>query len=297
MSIDSIQVISNKPMQLGECPLWYSEENTLYWIDISKQTIHSLHEASLSHRYWPMPSEPGCIAKHCNGGLIVALRTGLIHLNTINNKITTLQLAPYNANKIRFNDGRCDAMGRLWIGTIYEPRDLKNGSLFCFDRGILKDTVHPVITSNGIAFSVDQHTIYHTDTFSHCIHAYDFNLYTGQTSNGRLFKQFDTNKSMPNYGGRPDGAAVDSENTYWCAMFEGGCILQISPHGKILQKIKLPVCCPTMLAFGGIDLQTLYITSSRIGRSPDELKQYPLSGYTLALRVKVKGQYEYSYKN
>lgn len=297
MSIDTVCIVFNKPMQLGECPLWDPEENILYWIDISAKTIHSLHETSQFHRYWLMPSEPGCITKHCNGGLIVALRTGLIHLNTLTNQITFLQNAPYDTNILRFNDGRCDIMGRLWVGTIYEPRNLQKGSLFCLERGKLRNVFHPVTTSNGIAFNVDQDKMYHADTFAHRIYIYDFNRTTGQTSNMRLFKQFTTNKSTLNYDGRPDGAAVDSENAYWCAMFEGGCILRLSSSGKILQKIKLPVRCPTMLCFGGIDLKTLYITSSRLGRSAIELEKYPLSGYTLALRVPIKGQYEFSYKN
>lgn len=292
-----VQVAFDTPMQLGECPLWHAQEAALYWIDIPGQAVHRLHETSKAHRCWPLPEEPGCIAIHTDGGLLVALRSGLVRLDTETGTITPLIDAPYDTSKLRFNDGRCDALGRLWAGTIYEPRDQELGSLFCFDRGQLRDVGHPVTTSNGVAFSTDQHLMYHANTPTHCIHVYDFDLASGTTSNKRLFKQFDSDKSAPNYGGRPDGAAVDSENAYWCAMFEGGRILRISATGQILQEISVPARCPTMIAFGGPDLRTLYITSGRKGRSAEELQQYPLSGCLLSIRVEVAGLPEFSYVN
>jgi len=98
------------------------------------------------------------------------------------------------------------------------------------------------------------------------------------------------------YGGRPDGGAVDSEGAYWCAMFEGGRILRFSPTGELLREIRLPVRCPTMIAFGGADLRTLYITTARSNRPDAELVQYPLSGCVLSLRVDVAGREEPAYK-
>lgn len=297
MSTFSIRTVFNIPMQLGECPLWSHEEGVLYWIDILGKAVHSLKESNQVHKCWLMPSEPGCIAKSKNNNLIVALRTGLFQLNTVTGKMTLLHNVPYDISTLRFNDGRCDAMGRLWIGTLYEPRNLQAGSIFCFTKGVLRDTINSVTTSNGIAFSIDQHRMYHSDTQKHCINIYDFNLATAQISNKRLFKKFSEDKSTITYGGRPDGATVDSENSYWCAMFEGSRILRISATGEILQEINLPIYCPTMIAFGGFDLRTLYITSSRFGRSVSELRQYPLSGYVLALHVDIPGQIEYLYKN
>lgn len=297
MPCKDIYVVLNQPMQLGECPLWDSKEGALYWIDILDKKVHCFNEVNQSYRYWRMPSEPGCIVKHIDGNLLVALRTGLMYLNLTTDKMTVLCKAPYNIHNTRFNDGRCDSKGRLWVGTIYEPRDLQYGSIFCFEKGVLYDKQHHVVTSNGIAFNVTQTRMYHADTAAHCINVYDFDCCTGKTSNMRLFKQFVSNKKALTYIGRPDGAAVDSHDTYWCAMFEGGRILQFSSCGKILQEISLPVCCPTMVCFGGQDLKTLYITSARFGRSKSELETYPLSGYILAIRINIKGQNEYVYKD
>lgn len=297
MSSSEIRAAFETPMQLGECPLWHVAEGALYWIDIPGKAVHRLYIASQAHCSWPMQEEPGCIAIHADGGLIVALRNGLFRLDTESGAMTHLLDAPYDVSKLRFNDGRCDAMGRLWTGTIYEPRDQELGSLFCFDHGTLRDAQQFVTTSNGVAFSNDKRTMYHANTPAHRINAYDFDLATGQSSNMRLFKQFDKDKNAPDYGGRPDGAAVDSENAYWCAMFEGGRVLRLSSSGEILQEIKLPACCPTMLAFGGEDLRTLYITTGRHGRAAAELEKYPLSGCVLEVRVEVAGLSEFAYRS
>jgi sugar lactone lactonase YvrE len=115
-------------------------------------------------------------------------------------------------------------------------------------------------------------------------------------SHPQRFQQFSTDKAASDYGGRPDGAAVDSEGAYWCAMFEGGRILRFAPGGELLREVKLPLRCPTMVAFGGDDLRTLYITSASHKRSPEELARYPLTGRVLALRVDVAGRPEPEYQ-
>lgn len=294
MARDEINPLLQTPMLLGESPLWHSAENTLYWIDIAGLAIHAYEPAREIHRCWSMPSEPGCIALCASGGLIVALRSGLALLDTDRGALTPLADAPYDTAKMRFNDGRCDAAGRLWVGTLYEPRDQPLGPLFCVERGVIRDSGLRATVSNGVAFSADNYTLYHADTTAHKITAYDFDLATGQTGNGRVFRQFSGDKSS-NYGGRPDGAVVDSEDAYWCAMYEGGRILRFSRSGELLREIKLPVRCPTMVAFGGPDLRTLYITSARRGRSAEELALYPHSGCVLTLAVDVPGRPETPY--
>lgn len=295
-SFDAITAAFPEPMLLGESPLWHAEESALYWIDIPGRAVHRLQPDNQQHQRWDMPEEPGSIVKHAQGGLVVALRTGMFHLHTGTGALSPMLDAPYDIARIRFNDGRCDAAGRFWCGTIYEPRDREAGTLYCFERNTLRDAHHPVTTSNGLAFSPDQRLMYHSNTPAHRINVYDYDLATGQTSHCRLLRQFDSDKSAPDYGGRPDGAAVDSEGAYWCAMFEGARVLRLSPQGDILQEIRLPARCPTMVAFGGADLRTLYITTGRNGRSEAELAQYPLSGHVLAVRVDVAGRLEYSYR-
>lgn len=289
-----VQVLFDMPMHLGECPLWHPEEAVLYWIDIAGRAVHRFDPQIAAHKQWAMPSEPGCIAWCASGGLIVALRTGVALLDTVSGSLRPLVDAPYDITKARFNDGRCDAAGRLWVGTIYEPRDQPLGSLYCVVRNTIHDIAKPVTVSNGVAFSSDGRTLYHADTTAHRITAYDLDVVTGGVGGGRCFKQFSSDKAA-NYGGRPDGAAVDSENAYWCAMYEGGRILRLSPNGDVLREIPLPFLCPTMIAFGGHDFRTMYITSVRQNRSETELARYPLSGCVVAMRVDVPGRPESAY--
>jgi sugar lactone lactonase YvrE len=288
MSTYAIQTAFATPSLLGECPVWQEEEAALYWIDIVGQGVHRLDPATGAHASWELPSEPGCLACTNDRRLIVAMRTAVVFLDPRSGAITPVAEAPYDVKRMRFNDGRCDAAGRFWAGTLYEPRDLPAGSLFCVERGRLRNAGNPVTVSNGLAFSPDNRTLYHADTTAHRIMAYDFNVATGEIGEGRLFHQFSADREH-DYGGRPDGAAVDVEGAYWCAMYEGGRLLRISSEGTILREIRLPVRCPTMIAFGAADLRTLYITTSRNNRPPQELQQYPLSGCVLSVRVDVPG--------
>jgi sugar lactone lactonase YvrE len=295
MSKHSIDTVSDKAMQVGECPLWHPEEQALYWVDIEGFAVHRLDPASGERREWKMSSEPSALARSEQGGLVVALRRGFVHLNTETGALSDIAAAPYDTATTRFNDGRADAAGRFWVGTIFEPRDRQAAEMFVLERGEIRKVWSGGMTvSNGLGFSPDQRTLYHADTTSHRVTRYAFDLASGTVADQQLVKQFSTDKAN-NYGGRPDGAAVDSEGNYWCAMFEGGRVLKLSPEGEILDEIALPVRCPTMLAFGGADLRTLYITSASYKRSAEELAQYPLSGRVLSVQVDVAGRAEPAY--
>lgn len=292
--MNTLQVAFDQPMQVGECPLWHPEESALYWVDIPAHAVHRLNPANGAHSSWKMPSEPGCIARNATGGLIVALRTGFFHLNTGNGALHQIAPAPYDTATMRFNDGRCDAAGRFWVGSMYEPRDQQLGTMYCLAQGIVHQHWSGVTVSNGLAFSPDNRTLYHADTTAHLIRRYAFDLEQGKAGAPQVFKQFSSDRTH-NYGGRPDGAAVDSEGAYWCAMFDGGRLLRLSPEGEILREIPLPLRCPTMIAFGGEDLRTLYITSARHNRPAAELAEFPLSGCILSMRVEVPGRPEHAY--
>ena len=294
-SVNAIEVAYAVPMAVGECPLWHAEEAALYWVDIDAFTVHRLDPASGEHRSWLLASEPASLAMCAGGGLMVALRSGFAHLNTVSGELTPVADAPYDPATTRFNDGRVDAAGRFWVGTLYEPRDKQAAQMFCLQHGKVRQIWSGGMTvSNGLAFSPDQRSLYHADTTTHRIDRYGFDLATGALSGPERFQQFSTDKAN-NYGGRPDGAAVDSEGAYWSAMFEGGRLLRFAPDGALLQEVKLPLRCPTMMAFGGADLRTLYITSASHKRSAEERAQYPLTGCVLSMRVDVPGRVEHAY--
>ncbi len=289
---DDIQVVHAGPMVVGECPLWHGAEQKLYWVDIGGFAVHSFEPETRAHRAYKFESEPTALAIHAEGGLVVAMRSGFAHLDTASGQLTHMVDAPYDQSKVRFNDGRVDAAGRFWVGTIFEPRDRQAAEMYCLDKGVLSLKWSGGMTvSNGLGFSLDGKTMYHADTTTHRVDAYPFDVEKGTVADPAPFQRFSMDKAN-NYGGRPDGAAVDSEGAYWCAMFEGGRLLRFAPDGTLLREVKLPLRCPTMVAFGGKDLRTLFVTSASHGRSAEERAQYPLTGAVLSLDVDVGGRPE-----
>ena len=293
----------------------------LYWLDISGRQILRANIYMNSVETWDLPDEPGCMAPAANGGLIVALRHGVFRATQWRGSLQLLTTLDYDPAHMRANDGKCDAQGRFWIGTIDETRQLKNAALYCVDARHPSPSGQPEVvchikpssgmtTANGLAFSPDKRTIYWADTPSHTVWAWDFDANSASMSRQRVFARFatkppgwqspalaaatlpDTTLVQPqvsSYGGRPDGAAVDVQGNYWVAMFEGQRVCQFAPDGTLLASIPTPLMCPTMPCLGGEDLKTLYITSASHHRSAEELAAYPLSGRVLSMRVDVPG--------
>jgi sugar lactone lactonase YvrE len=287
-----IEAIPVEPSLLGESPFWHPDEAALYWCDIPGRRLHRWRPADDEHRHWPFESEPGCCAPLIGGGLLLALRSGLFRFDPHSAELECLAAAPYDPACERFNDGKADAQGRLWVGTIYEPRTPARAALYCWCAGRLQRVAGEITVSNGLAFSPDGRTLYWSDTTAHRIWAFDFEARLGTLSRQRVFAEFARKDAATDpvvYGGRPDGAAVDVEGAYWVAMFEGQRLLRIAADGRLLQEITLPVRCPTMPCFGGPDLRTLYVTTSRQNRPPAELQEQPLAGRVLELRVDVPG--------
>ena len=287
---DAIEVAFDQPMQVGESPLWNPAEACLYWVDIDGFAIHRLDPASGAHQRWKTESEPTALGLHAGGGLVVALRSGFARFDTDSGAFTPIAPAPYDTSKVRFNDGRVDPAGRFWVGTLYQPRTEPAAEMYCLERGEVRQAWSGGMTvSNGLGFSPDHKWMYHSDTTSHRIDRFPFDAATGALGDVQPFQRFATDKKAPGYGGRPDGAAVDSEGAYWSAMFEGGRLLRFSSDGELLREVTLPLRCPTMMAFGGADLRTLFITSASHNRSAEERAQHPLTGCLLSLRVDVAG--------
>ena len=277
---------------LGESPLWHPQEQVLYWCDIPGRQLHRFDPVSQQHQPWQFHTEVACCAARRQGGLLLALRDGLWHFNPVDGRHTQVSVAPYPQATERYNDGKVDAQGRFWCGTIYEPRDAPSASLYRWAEGQLQRAAGDITVSNGLAWSPSGRTLYWADTPAHMVYAYDFDAQQGSLSHRHAFARFaprDPMQGLATYGGRPDGATVDAEGCYWVAMFEGASLQRFTPQGELLQILHLPVRCPTMPCFGGSDLRTLFITTSREKRPAQELADMPLSGQVLQLRVEVPG--------
>jgi len=297
MKTEKFHIVHDERMLVGESAVWHAVESALYWVDIDGKSVHRLHPSSGKYSRWNTATEPSAIAVDQDNNLVLATRAGFVYLNTTTGDIDDIVPAPYDTSIVRFNDGRTDPAGRFWVGTMYEPRDQQKAEMYVLDKGELRLAwAGGMRNSNGLSFSPDGKTMYHSDTTSHRVDAYDYDVRTGTASNRRNLVTFSDDKKAADYGGRPDGAAVDSEGNYWSAMFEGGRIVKLSPTGELLQEIELPVRCPTSVAFGGPDLRTLFVTSASKGLSNDELAQYPHSGKVLAFSVDVPGIEQAEYR-
>jgi sugar lactone lactonase YvrE len=269
---------------LGECPVWSVAEQVLYWVDINAPALHRFDPATAENRTMPMPESIGCFGLRERGGFVVALRGGLWFASQDGTLTTKIADAPYDPTSHRFNDGRCDPQGRFFAGSINEKRDANSAALLRLDvDGRLTPVLDDLMISNGLAFSPDGRTMYHADTPTLRVHAYAFDLRSGTPSNKRVFAAFKSETD------RPDGGAVDSEGCYWTAFYRGGKVLRLSPAGEVLATFPVPAVCPTMCAFGGPDLKTLYVTTARQARPDDELARLPRSGGVFAMPVAVPG--------
>ncbi len=288
----SIGALPLPPSRLGESPLWHVQEQQLYWCDIPGRTINRWNPRSAEHRSWSVPTEPACCVPLDGGGLLVAMRDGLWRFDPDTGRRHAVADAPYDSSRQRFNDGKADGHGRLWVSTL-DDRRLPEAALYRHDPGQgLRQVESGITVGNGLAFSPDGRTMYLADTQAHRVTAFDVDAADGALSRRRVFRQFVARapgQPLDDYRGRPDGAAVDAEGAYWVAMFEGRRLLRLAADGALLAELMLPVRCPTMPCFGGPDLKTLFITTAREGRPDDELAQQPLAGCVLQLQVEVAG--------
>ena len=279
------------PSLLGESPLWHPDEQVLYWVDIPGLQLNRYNPVTGHHDEWHFTAEPACCAPLLGGGLLLGMRDGLWRFDTRTGERHRLAPPPYNPAAQRFNDGKADAQGRFWVGTIDDAR-LPQAALYRWSNGELDRVADGITVSNGLGFSPDGATLLWADTKAHVVYAFDLDVASGGLSRRRVFKQFSARtegQPLSSYGGRPDGAAMDTEGAYWVAMFEGQRLLRIAPDGHVLRELALPVRCPTMPCFGGADLRTLYITTSREKRPDEELAAQPLAGCVLQLLVDVPG--------
>ena len=289
---------------LAESPFWHPHEQMLYWLDIPGKKLLRANVYTAGVQAWDMPSEPGCMAPAATGGLVLALRHGVFRARNWGGALECIATLPYDTRTVRANDGKCDTLGRFWVGTIDEPKAGHAAELFCIDGrpGAAGSPVAPrihrkagdALTANGLAWGVRDEVLYWADTPNHVVHAWDFAAPEATLTGHRIHLRFEAKPAgwdftQGGYAGRPDGAAVDAEGNYWVALFEGARLCQFAPDGALLQSYATPAQCPTMPCFGGEDLRTLYLTTARHGRSAAELARYPASGGVFAMRVATPG--------
>jgi len=274
---------------VGESPVWVARDQSLYWVDIPARRLCRWQAASGRIDHWAAPEMIGCIAPAAAGGWVCGMETGVFHLDTRSEgTVLARELAhvEHALPGMRFNDGRCDRQGRFRAGTMFMDMAAARavGTVYALEPGgVLQPLVSELLVPNGMAFSPDGRTMYLSDSHPKAqqIWALDYDTATGTPSNRRLFVDMNP---LP---GRPDGAAVDEDGCYWICANDAGLVHRFTPQGKLDRSLQLPVKKPAMCAFGGPQLDTLYVTSIR----PDgvDLSDQPLAGGLFALRPGVRG--------
>ena len=296
MSVSTgVRLVDDAAAINGESPQWDDTRRRLWWVDMRRPALHVYEPASGHTEVWDMPAWIGCLAILRDGRLALALRTGLALFDPQDGSLAPLVTAPYDTRRFCFNDGRVDRDGHFVVGPMYHPLApqhddavAREAPLWCYDpaRGSLLPLALPAVQiSNGLAFSPDGRRLYHSDTPSKTIWVADWDPVAGHAEHQRVFARVDEGGT----NGGPDGATVDRDGFYICAVFGGACLLRFDPDGRLERRIEMPVRYPTMPAFGDEDLATLYVTSASFPHRAGKTDRNPVAGGLFAIDAPVPG--------
>lgn len=271
---------------VGESPVWSPHEQALYWVDITGQKIHRFHPSNGTNETFHLPEPVTALALRSRGGLVLSLKKEFATFDLESQQLEYLGDPENDKPDNRFNDAKCDRQGRFWAGTMGNVHwDAPTGALYRLDPdGTITCHQTDVICANGMGWSLDSRTMYFTESFRYAIYAYDFDASTGAISNRREFASLDQKS-----GGFPDGLTVDAEGHVWSVHNAIGKVVRYDPAGQIERTIELPVPRPCGCAFGGENLDILYITTARETLTPEQIARYPLSGSLFAAEPGVCG--------
>ncbi len=285
-----VELVLDAQNSVGESPIWHAPTQSLFWVDIVNQAVFSLSPNSGAIRQWQFPEMVSAIAHVESDRWLLAMESGIfaatLGSSTEPGDLQMCFAAQHPSEAMRFNDGRCDRQGRFLVSTMINDMSAAKslGTLVQIGRG---GTAHyfrqTLIVGNGLAFSGDGTTMYLSDSHPNVqqVWRHSYDIETGVPSQRELFIDFN------NLDGRPDGAAVDAENCYWICANDGAAVYRFSPEGQLDRIVKMPVKKPSMCAFGGSDMDTLFVTSIR--PNGVDLSDQPLAGAVFAFRPGVKG--------
>ncbi|MXU65070.1 SMP-30/gluconolactonase/LRE family protein [Oceanomicrobium pacificus] len=269
---------------LGEGPFWDADAGRLHWVDILAPGVVSGDPVTGERSFRAMNELIGVAIPRAKGGFVCATETG-IKLMDDKGDISVLATPEEDRPGNRFNDGKCDAKGRLWVGSLAINTEPGRGRLWRIEGDgastMMEDQIH---IANGLGWSPDNRTFYFTDSGARTIWAHDFDLEAGTLSNRRAFVTFDPGDGVP------DGMTVDAEGGVWTTLWDGWAVRRYHADGTLDRSISVPVPRPTSCTFGGPQGETLFVTSARIRLSAKQLSDAPLSGSVFAIETGLKGQ-------
>lgn len=266
-----MECIADVKAVLGEGPVWVEREQALYSVDIPEGRVFRWNEADGTQVF--ETSIPVCsLVPRVGGGFVGGGYDGFLEIDLAEGRIVPIDDPEPEFDTNRFNDGKVDRHGRFWAGTMDRFEREATGSLYRLDPDFSWTRIDDGYrVTNGPAFSLDGLTMYHTDSALQRIYAFDL-AEDGRASNRRVFAQFGEGD------GYPDGMTADAEDCLWVAFWDGWCVRRLSPSGERLAELAVPVQRPTSCAFGGVELDRLFITSASRGLTPEQLAAQPSAG-------------------
>ena len=281
MSNTKMKVVQTPRAAVGESPVWDEATGRLWWVDVRAPCLHCTDPATGATNTWPLPEPVGSLGLCRSGAVLLALRSGVYRFDPRDGGAPALLAAPEpDRTGNRLNDGKVSPEGRFLVGSMDDrPEKHATGALWRLDPGARACVrlADGLVISNGLAWSPDGRTLWHSDSRRAAIWTWAYDPATGTISDRRLVAE------PGDAVGRPDGAAVDVDGGYWSAGVSAGRLNRWLPDGKLDRVVQLPVQAPTMPCFGGPELQTLFVTSLT---GP---KATSIDGHLLALDVGVAG--------
>jgi L-arabinonolactonase len=281
--MSAVEHVVASQCQLGEGPLWHPIEQVLYWLDITQGRLHRFDPRSGDHQSSALGIMTGSMGVRAKGGFVMATGSGFAFWEPKTGQMTFLGDPDADEDDVRFNDGKTDRQGRFWAGKMSST---PTNSLFRLDHDCtIRRMESGICISNGLGWGPDDRVFYYTDSLTRTIYAYDFDASSGSIANRRIFTR------VPAVAGEglPDGLAVDEEGYIWSARWGGWKVVRYAPDGSIEREIAMPVKFPTSCAFGGPDLDELYINSAWEEIAPEDRANQALAGDVFRLKTQVRG--------
>jgi len=269
-----VEVVLDARADVGESPVWDAVSRTLAWVDIPGGVVHRFDPETGQDLSVAAGQPVGSVAPRAGGGLVLALRP-----------VRLVREVELEQRRSRMNDGKCDSAGRFWAGTMAVDCAPGAGALYRLEQdGSAVKVLEHLTIPNGLDWSLDDRTMYFIDSGAGGVDAFAYDPGSGSIEHRRRLID------IPAEAGLPDGMTLDEQGFLWVALWGGSCVRRYAPDGILETSVDVPAARVTSCAFGGENLDELYITSARSGLSEAELWEQPHAGALFRTRPGVRGR-------
>lgn len=250
------EIFDARHCRLGEGPLWHPVRRQLFWFDILDGRL--LSRQGDQELAWDFGECVSAVAWVDVDRLVVASETALLLLDIETDARTVVTLLEADNPATRSNDGRADRQGGFWIGTMGKNAERGAGAIYRYHKGEVRQLFPDWTIPNAICFAPDGRTAYFADTATGVIHSVALDQEGWPVGAPNVFVDLSIQ------GLSPDGAVIDAEGHLWNAQWGAARVARYDPTGRLVELVDVPATNASCPAFGGPDLDTLFVTSARV---------------------------------